>query len=160
MSKKPRKSRRKDRREGISRRRLLAGLTGGVGAAILTGKAAPDSDVPEDRPLVPDDPTKLQGPPPSELGERSPFEKPRRLVQKLEPSSSSRTPLQDLTGIITPSDLHFERHHAGVPRIDPDRHTLLIHGLVEKPTIYTLAFPVAQPAAMAAARAHGPPARQ
>jgi sulfane dehydrogenase subunit SoxC len=139
MSKEPTKSKKKDRRDRLSRRRLLAGITGGVGAAILTGKAASDSDVPEDRPLVPDDPTKLQGPPPSELGERSPFEKPRRLVQKLEPSSSSRTPLQDLTGIITPSDLHFERHHAGVPKIDPDRYTLLIHGLVETPTIYTLA---------------------
>jgi sulfane dehydrogenase subunit SoxC len=110
------------------RRRLLAGMAGGIGAL-----GAGDR-----RPPVPDDPTKLQGPPPTELGTRSPFESPRRLVQKNEPSSSSRTPLQDLYGVVTPADLHFERHHGGVPRIDPDRYTLLIHGLVERPTIFTL----------------------
>jgi sulfane dehydrogenase subunit SoxC len=105
------------------RRKILAGFAGGLGAI-----GAGDS-----RPLAPDDPTKLQGPPPTEVGERSPFETPRRTVMKNEPASSSRTPLQNLTGIVTPSDLHFERHHAGVPRIDPERYTLLIHGLVERP---------------------------
>ncbi len=42
----------------------------------------------------------------------------------------SWTPLQDLDGIITPSGLHFERHHNGVPQIDPAVHRLTIHGLV------------------------------
>jgi sulfane dehydrogenase subunit SoxC len=46
--------------------------------------------------------------------------------------------MQDLYGIITPSALHFERHHAGVPRIDPQRHELLIHGLVERPLVFTM----------------------
>jgi len=50
----------------------------------------------------------------------------------------SRTPLQDLDGIITPSDLHFERHHAGIPQINPDTYSLLIHGMVERPTVFTL----------------------
>jgi sulfane dehydrogenase subunit SoxC len=45
----------------------------------------------------------------------------------------SYTPLQDLTGTITPSDLHFERHHAGVPALDPATHRLTIHGLVDRP---------------------------
>jgi sulfane dehydrogenase subunit SoxC len=45
----------------------------------------------------------------------------------------SRTPLQHLDGIITPSRLHFERHHAGIPGIDPERHRLVIHGLVDRP---------------------------
>ncbi len=45
----------------------------------------------------------------------------------------SRTPLQHLDGIITPSRLHFERHHSGIPEIDPDRHRLVIHGLVDRP---------------------------
>ncbi len=112
----------------------LTGIAGGLGA--LGGAPVPHGD---SRPLAPDDPTKLQGPPPTEVGERSPFETPRRTVMKNEPASSSRTPLQDLSGIVTPSDLHFERHHAGVPRIDPERYTLLIHGLVERPTIFTLA---------------------
>jgi sulfane dehydrogenase subunit SoxC len=51
----------------------------------------------------------------------------------------SLTPLQDFTGTITPADLHFERHHAGVPAIDPERHTLMVHGLVERPLEFTLA---------------------
>jgi sulfane dehydrogenase subunit SoxC len=44
-----------------------------------------------------------------------------------------------LYGIITPSALHFERHHAGVPEIDPNKHPLLLHGLVAEPIVYTLA---------------------
>lgn len=50
----------------------------------------------------------------------------------------SLTPLQDLYGIITPSDLHYERHHAGVPTIDPTEYRLLVHGLVDRPLIFTL----------------------
>ena len=45
-------------------------------------------------------------------------------------SSVAFTPLQNLFGIITPSGLHFERHHAGMPEIDPHQHRLMIHGLV------------------------------
>ncbi len=53
-------------------------------------------------------------------------------------SSVAFTPLQNLFGIITPSGLHFERHHAGVPDIDPGLHRLMIHGLLRNPRIYTL----------------------
>jgi len=53
-------------------------------------------------------------------------------------AGSSRTPLERLTGTITPSALHFERHHSGVPDIDPDQHRLLIHGLVERPLIFSM----------------------
>jgi sulfane dehydrogenase subunit SoxC len=51
---------------------------------------------------------------------------------------STRTPLQHLEGAITPNGLHFERSHDGVPAIDPDRHRLLIHGLVKRPLTFTL----------------------
>jgi sulfane dehydrogenase subunit SoxC len=51
---------------------------------------------------------------------------------------SSTTPLQELHGVITPSALHFERHHAGIPKIDPAKHTLLVHGLVAQPMEFTL----------------------
>jgi len=44
----------------------------------------------------------------------------------------SWTPLHDLQGTITPNGLHFERHHNGVPQIDPTQHTLLIDGLVDR----------------------------
>ncbi len=50
----------------------------------------------------------------------------------------SWTPLQKLAGTITPSGLHFERHHNGVPQIDPDQHRLLIHGLVKTPLFFSL----------------------
>jgi sulfane dehydrogenase subunit SoxC len=53
-------------------------------------------------------------------------------------AASSLTPLADLFGVITPNGLHFERHHAGVPAIDPDRHRLMVHGLVERPLIFTM----------------------
>lgn len=81
-----------------------------------------------------EDPTKKQGVPSGVLGTRSPFEK----VLKKPSDISSRTPLQDLIGSITPSDLHFERNHAGVPAIDPEKYELLIHGMVERPMIFTL----------------------
>jgi len=118
------------------RRRLIAGVAAGLGGAVV-GQAHDDDDV-DPRLSVPDDSTKLQGPPPSELGARSGFEKPRRLVSRPEPSGGSRTPLQDLSGIVTPSDLHFERHHGGIPKIDPERYSLLVHGMVERPTVFSL----------------------
>ena len=44
----------------------------------------------------------------------------------------SMTPLHQLNGTITPNGLHFERHHNGVPDIDPLAHKLLLHGLVSR----------------------------
>ncbi|MGH8597275.1 MAG: sulfite dehydrogenase [Gammaproteobacteria bacterium] len=51
----------------------------------------------------------------------------------------SWTPLHDLDGTITPNGLHFERHHNGVPQIDPAQHTLVINGLVERALEFDLA---------------------
>ncbi|MEO8386574.1 MAG: sulfite dehydrogenase [Betaproteobacteria bacterium] len=51
----------------------------------------------------------------------------------------SRTPLHLLDGTITPSGLHFERHHNGVPDIDATNHRLLIHGLVARPLEFSMA---------------------
>lgn len=52
-------------------------------------------------------------------------------------SGVSLTPLERLRGTITPNGLHFERHHSGVPDIDPDRHRLLIHGAVRRPLTFS-----------------------
>jgi len=80
------------------------------------------------------DPTRIPGPPPGVIGSRSPYEN-----LKLFPiTTSSRSPLQDFHGMITPSDLHFQRHHAGVPEINPEKFELLIHGMVDKPMVFTL----------------------
>ncbi|MEX2517527.1 MAG: sulfite dehydrogenase [Gammaproteobacteria bacterium] len=48
----------------------------------------------------------------------------------------SWTPLHLLEGTIVPNGLHFERHHNGVPKIDPAEHQLLIHGAVERELIF------------------------
>jgi len=53
-------------------------------------------------------------------------------------SGAARAPLEALDGMITPSGLHFERSHSGVPDIDPDKHRLLIHGMVKRPLIFTV----------------------
>jgi sulfane dehydrogenase subunit SoxC len=78
----------------------------------------------------------------SPYGSRSKYEKTARFFNQntkvpLE-EASSRTPLHDTYGIITPSSLHFERHHSGVPEIDPVKHTLTIHGMVERPLEFSV----------------------
>ena len=89
----------------------------------------------------PSDPTKVLGRPVGTYGARSRFEQALRVPvpTKTKESSASLTPLQHLHGSITPSALHFERHHAGVPDIDPARYRLLVHGLVRRPVVLTLA---------------------
>ena len=49
-----------------------------------------------------------------------------------------RTPHQHLTGTITPSGLHFERSHQGIPDIDPDQHSMVIHGMVRRPLKFNI----------------------
>lgn len=53
-------------------------------------------------------------------------------------SSWTMTPLAAGVGIVTPSGLHFERHHAGTPTIDPSTHELLVHGMVKRPMTFTM----------------------
>jgi len=53
-------------------------------------------------------------------------------------NSRARTPHHLLQGIITPNGLHFTICHGGVPDIDPDKHRLVIHGLVQRPLVFTL----------------------
>src|SRR2546425_3809148 len=107
----------------ISRRALLAGAAGALGARALRLAQA-------QAPALPPDPTKVPGAPVSPLGQRSPFERPRRIPVGNR-QGSSLTPLQELYGIVTPADLHFERHHAGVPAIDPrsEEHTSELQSL-------------------------------
>src|SRR5579863_1964882 len=53
-------------------------------------------------------------------------------------TGASRTPLHLLEGTITPAGLHFERHHNGVPDIDPGKHELFIHGMVQRPLAFSV----------------------
>ncbi len=110
-----------------SRRRFLT-LSGGALALAASARAA-----------VPPPPLVL-GEPRRSYGERSPYERSLRSFRPgpTEATGSSKTPLQDCYGIITPSALHFERHHAGVPDLDPAQHELVIHGLVDRPLLFDL----------------------
>ncbi len=57
-------------------------------------------------------------------------------------ASVSFAPLQSLFGIVTPSGLHFERHHQGWWDIDPTKHRLMVNGsesmLLKTPKVFTL----------------------
>jgi sulfane dehydrogenase subunit SoxC len=59
-------------------------------------------------------------------------------LTRVTASSVAFTPLQGLFGIITPSGLHFERHHQGWQDIDPSKHRLMVNGLVKTPKVYTM----------------------
>lgn len=59
-------------------------------------------------------------------------------VNKQNWSDWSMTPLQHQTGIITPNGLFFERHHAGIPDIDPAKHNLVVHGMVKQPMKFSM----------------------
>jgi sulfane dehydrogenase subunit SoxC len=50
------------------------------------------------------------------------------------------SPLQDSVGVITPSSLHYVATTRGsyIPDIDPKEHTLMIHGLVDRPLTFTM----------------------
>jgi sulfane dehydrogenase subunit SoxC len=107
----------------IDRRRFITLGAAGLGAVVLR----------------PADAREL-GDPRRPYGKRSPFEQAMRTFgTSVTPGTgSSRTPLQNLCGTITPSALHFERHHSGVPKIDPNTHELLLDGLVERPLVFTI----------------------
>lgn len=59
-------------------------------------------------------------------------------LTRVSQASVAFTPLQGLFGIITPSGLHFERHHQGWHDIDPAQHRLMINGMVKQPKVYTM----------------------
>ncbi len=125
-------------RRGFIRNSLLTGLATLSAGRLGSAEAAPTSL------QVPDWSKYLGAGVGSEpYGKPSIFEKNvvRRFlpwIQATREASISFSPLQDLHGIITPNGLFFERHHAGVPQIDPDAHPLVIHGMVDKPLKFTV----------------------
>ncbi len=53
-------------------------------------------------------------------------------------ASVSFAPLQSLFGIVTPSGLHFERHHQGWWDVDPSKHRLMVNGMVKAAKVFTM----------------------
>ncbi len=128
---------------GFDRRTFLKRASAAVGGAVVAGLAPQAGAQGEAAPAAPSAgaaPWKVPGRPVSPYGERSRYETAVRVPFKTPTDLSSWTfaPLQSMYGIITPSSLHFERHHAGVPDIDPAAHRLMIHGLVKRPVIFTM----------------------
>jgi len=131
-------------RRGFLRR--AAALSGGALAAGAAGSAvAQGADLSTNLPPNVPDYSKSLGAPvlASPYGVPSKYEKN---VQRRESPGLTRTPhssvgftpLQSLFGIITPSGLHFERHHGGIPDIDPHQHRLMVHGMCSNPRIFTM----------------------
>ena len=126
-------------RRGFLRSSVAVGITAGTAVSAYSATSKNQADG-----FLEVDPwTKTQGsgfvnPP---YGLPSKYEKNVvRLLPSPAPTflTGSRTPLQSLHGIITPNGLVFERHHAGVPDINPDLHKLVIHGLVDRPMVFTM----------------------
>ena len=122
----------------LTRRELLASATA-LSAAVLVPSEADQSTLGAQttEPSVPVDPTKAPGPPTSAASARSPFVTMARTPTGAI-AGSSLAPIHLMNGTMTPTDVHFERHHAGVALIDPARYKLMIHGLVDKPLVFTL----------------------
>ncbi len=131
--------------ETLSRRRFLGASTAAGAGLAAVGAARAQAPAPD--PLITDvqDWNRYlgEGVDKRPYGTPSRFEKHivRRDVSWLTASPESSvnfTPLHELDGIITPSGLCFERHHGGIADIDPANHRLMIHGLVEKPLVFTM----------------------
>ena len=128
----------------IDRRALFALGAAGAALSAYRAKAGPLS--------VPDWST-TPGLPMSGYGTPSPFEAHvQRDVLGLYPegigdgAGVSFTPLERLEGTITPNGLFFERHHSGIPEIDPMRHELVVHGMVRQPRVFSVDDLMALPA--------------
>uniref|UniRef100_Q07M25 Sulfur dehydrogenase subunit SoxC n=1 Tax=Rhodopseudomonas palustris (strain BisA53) TaxID=316055 RepID=Q07M25_RHOP5 len=133
--------------EILNRRRFL-GVAGLAGAgAVLPQFASAAGEAPKPDPLI----TEVQdwnrhlgdGVDKRPYGSPSKYEKHviRRDVSWLTASPESSvnfTPLHELDGIITPSGVCFERHHGGIAELNPADHRLMIHGLVDKPLVFTM----------------------
>lgn len=122
----------------ISRRHLLGMSAVGFGAAASNTVLGADSGISFEIPSW----SRTPGPGSSDYGGPSPHaEQFKRLHGNPNPTypggGSSRSPLQHLQGTITPNSLHFERHHAGIPAIDPTGHHLVINGLVRQPLVFS-----------------------
>ncbi len=116
--------------ERTSRRHILR-----IGAVAMGGGL-----LAQQKTLALETPGKL-GAPLGPYGDRSPYEKAVRWTRqsRTPETGSSFTPLQESVGTLTPSSLHYERHHSGIPTIDPARHRLVIHGMVDRPLSLSVA---------------------
>ena len=66
-------------------------------------------------------------------------EPPKRGARYTIDHMTHYTPLQDYQGIITPARLHFmQQHSSELPELNASEHTLTVHGLVDRPLVFTM----------------------
>jgi sulfane dehydrogenase subunit SoxC len=127
-----------DRRRFLRRSALAAGAAVAGTAAVGTGLAAAGLPIPRSNQSL------GRAIPATDYGMPIKFEnhvtrnRTDVFVNRQNWSDWSMTPLQHQIGTLTPNGLIFERHHAGIPEIDPDEHRLVIHGLVDRPLVFTM----------------------
>lgn len=126
-------------------RRSFMGKALAMGAGLAAGAAAAQGPEGEDAILVLPEHSKTLGQPVAARPYGLPSKYEANLKRRESPgltrvpqASVSFTPLQGLFGIITPSGLHFERHHQGWHDIDPSGHRLMINGLVQQARVFTV----------------------
>lgn len=120
---------------GMKRRDLFGIAAGLAGGLVLREAVAGDAPV---VPSVPLDATKVLGQGITPLGLRSPFEE-AQIAPVGAVTGTAFAPIERFVGLTTPTDLQFQRHHGGIPAIDPSRYTLLLHGMVDAPLTFSLA---------------------
>jgi sulfane dehydrogenase subunit SoxC len=141
---------RADRSRSQGRRAFLRGGVTLAGTALAAGVAGPKlaaaQSTPSSQPLQIPEWTKTPGRPippemygmPSKHESRVMRRRTDVFVNRQNWSDWSMSPLQSQHGIVTPNGLFFERHHAGTPSIDPDKHRLVVHGMVKQPLVFTM----------------------
>lgn len=124
----------------LSRRHLLKRAVAGMGAVAagfaLPRSAAAEADIPEWATIAGERARGYGMPAEAEASVQRAIIEPWKDVAPA--FSLSGTPHHRLRGTITPSGLHFEVHHGGRPDVDPARHRLMIHGLVDRPLKFDL----------------------
>src|SRR3984893_4660800 len=124
---------------------LAGGLTLGVPvhAQVHDHSMAPASGSENAYPMIPGNNEMIA------YGERSHFVTSLRIPHPMGSMASPdafgkvfhvASPLQDSVGNVTPSSLHYiaTTRQAFLPDIDPKQHTLMIHGLVDRPLTFTM----------------------
>lgn len=125
-------------------RRALLGRSIAYAGAIGAASVGASAKASEMLPIPASNKTMGRELPPNEYGMPSKYENHVRrqrtdvLVNKQNYSDWSMTPLHQQHGIVTPNGLIFERHHNGVPDINPDDHKFVIHGMVRQPLIFSM----------------------
>jgi sulfane dehydrogenase subunit SoxC len=128
-------------RRGVLRGAFAAALVGG---ASLARAQADDANILELPPHA-----KGLGHPVVTDGYGKPSQHERNVQRRQSPgltqtrqASVSFAPLQSLFGIVTPTGVHFERHHQGWWDIDPTTHRLMVNGsdarLLKTPMVFTM----------------------